>query len=184
MAAEIDDLARRAAELVEGTQRFSLEIGGKTAAMYKKELKKAGIAVIGIGLLESPDFTTLSEPQTVDLVKMRVSDLGFEEVATTDQIFRRAQEIGLQLCPAEVGPAQRLADKEQELGNWYAIGMEPIIYPNTDRPMIFALEHGELGWMSWFLHCTWAEPGRRWSPETQIVFNLGKPNANGDKGNY
>jgi hypothetical protein len=38
-----------------------------------------------------------------------VADLGLPNHATTKEIYNRAGELGLELCPAEVGPYLRLA---------------------------------------------------------------------------
>jgi hypothetical protein len=54
----------------------------------------------------------------------QVAELGFKEGATYSGICARALELGLELCPAEVGPALRLAYKDQPLGEWLIIAME------------------------------------------------------------
>ena len=63
---------------------------------------------------------------TLDLVIVSVAELGFSEGATFAQIIERARQLGLELCPAEVGPALRSAYKDQPKGEWLRIAMEPV----------------------------------------------------------
>jgi hypothetical protein len=63
-------------------------------------------------------------PVEVDLVRVTVADLGFKDGARCDAIYARAIELGLELCPAEVGPALRLVYKED---TYTVVGMEPMI---------------------------------------------------------
>lgn len=57
---------------------------------------------------------------------MTVAELGFKNGARRDAIYARAIELGLQLCPAEVGPALRLQYPDQPYGEWLRIAMEPV----------------------------------------------------------
>ena len=43
-------------------------------------------------------------------------DLGFPDGATTAQLFKRASELGLELCPPELGPHLRLEYLDQPEG--------------------------------------------------------------------
>ena len=60
------------------------------------------------------------------MVVVSVAELGFKDGATREQIYARAKELGLDLCPAEVGPQLRLQYKDQPNGEWLVIAMEPI----------------------------------------------------------
>lgn len=63
----------------------------------------------------------------LDLVVVSVAELGFEKGATCADVYTRAQEeFGLDLCPADVGPALRLAYKDQPQDEWLLVAMEPI----------------------------------------------------------
>lgn len=55
-------------------------------------------------LLKSTDFTVQRTLEQIDLVRLRVKDLGFSVFANTTELFDRANALGLDLCPAEVGP--------------------------------------------------------------------------------
>lgn len=153
-------------------RRQSVEIGGKTKEQLLSELEQAGfhITFYAEDMIKSPDFTTLPIPQALDTVRLRVGDLGFSDPATIDQVYRKAQELGLDLCPAEVGPHMRLATKDQPLGDYYWIGMKQITdsdgYP-------YVLDLGRDGDGLWLVGY-WARPDYEWGPNCEFVFSLRK----------
>jgi hypothetical protein len=156
----------------EGRIKFdTLKIGGKDFNQLQKELSENGINVSQYAefMTRSHDFTTASTPQDQHLVRLKVSDLGFgNNYPTTDQIYKRAKELGLELCPAEVGPQYRLQYKNQPMNEWLYVGMEPIADP-YGNPNVFLLEHYTRGlWLS----NSWAKPDREWRPEDEFVFGL------------
>ena len=77
-------------------------------------------------VLEQPAFTIATEETEVDLVVVSVSELGFQYRATRAQIYQRAQEFGLELCPPEVGPQLRLQYQEQHEDESLLVGIEPM----------------------------------------------------------
>ncbi|MDO8618944.1 MAG: hypothetical protein Q7R49_03275, partial [Candidatus Daviesbacteria bacterium] len=109
-------------------KRQAVEIGGKSKDQLKAELKQAGVNISQYAddMINSPDFVTLKDPQTLDTVRLRVSDLGLKGSPTTDQVYAQAEELGLELCPPEVGPQLRLKDTDQPMGDYYWIGMKQI----------------------------------------------------------
>ncbi|MEI7741625.1 MAG: hypothetical protein WCJ29_03915 [bacterium] len=122
-------------------RRSSLEIGDKTKEEYISALKKAGIEITHWAkrLLDSKNFTTKkstgsfidrfrkkkSELETLDIVRLTVADLGFAQGATAKEIYERAETFNLEICPAEVGLAQRLFDARQISDDQYRIAMKP-----------------------------------------------------------
>ncbi|HBE90660.1 MAG TPA: hypothetical protein DDW41_05635, partial [Candidatus Andersenbacteria bacterium] len=83
-----------------------LPIGGKTKEQLQQELQSANIQTSSYAddLLKSPEFEPLTEVEDSVLVRLTVSDLGFPQGTTTEDIYQRAQELGLELCPPETGP--------------------------------------------------------------------------------
>ena len=117
--------------------RYQTEIGGTSKDELKAELKEEKIYSSDWAnlLLEHKDFTVLQSTEQADLVCLTVADLGFSGGATTDEIYKKAEELGLELCPAEVGPHLRLSYSG---GDLMYIAMKPI----TDRggdPAVFGL---------------------------------------------
>jgi len=78
-------------------------------------------------MLIDPRFVVVAEKQELDLALVLVADLGFDKpVRSFRQIYKRASEFGLELCPTEVGPQLRLQYKNQPDGEHLWIAMEPI----------------------------------------------------------
>jgi hypothetical protein len=101
-----------------------LRIGGKSPAKLERALDKGKFAVAEVArdMLRDPNFSTSRRKHTVSLVKLTLEEMQLPD-ATIQQVHARANEMGLDLCPAEVGPHLRLASRS---GEWLHIGMEPI----------------------------------------------------------
>ncbi|MBI5400671.1 MAG: hypothetical protein HZB12_00945 [Candidatus Yonathbacteria bacterium] len=146
------------------------KIGGKTVEEYKAELKQKNINVDlhAESLLNSPDFKSSVESsknsiEDIDLVCITVGDLGFENGATADEIYKKAEEFGLELCPFEVGPALRSSYSGTE---WMRIAMKQIS-DRAGRPGIFNMDSDVDGL---WLDADFAEPSRRWGAGNEFVF--------------
>lgn len=133
--------------------------------------KKINITEYATDMLKSKDFVVLEEAEEAILVRLKVRDLGIgKQYPTTDDIYKRIGELGLELCPAEVGPNYRLQYQNQPMGEWFWVGMKQI----TDRggiPDVFYLERDEGG--VW-LRVNWAVSTREWGPGSGLVFRLRK----------
>ncbi len=92
-----------------------------------------------LNLLSQPSFVVNPTEKTIPLALVSVGQLSFVDGATLNDIYVRALEYGLALCPAEVGPQLRLqfteATEEPQL---IRIAMEPI-KDSSDKPRIFGL---------------------------------------------
>ncbi|MDO8561102.1 MAG: hypothetical protein Q7R91_02720 [bacterium] len=162
-------------------RKETIEIGGKNAATLIKEMrdkikemrdKKINISDYAMDILKSREFTTQKEIEDAILIRLKVGDLGFpkNKYPITDEIYRRIEELGLELCPAEIGPHYRLKYLDQLLGEWFRIGMKQI----TDRvgsPRVLSLARSEDGL---WLDDLWTYPGDEWAPSRGFVFRLRK----------
>lgn len=131
-------------------KHFETEIGGRDKEALKRELQKAGIKTSSYtnDMIASKNFTTSENPEKVKLVRLKVRDLGFKDGATTEEIYKRADELGLELCPAEVGPNLRLKYTNQPMSEWLFIAMEQIS-DRSGSPHVFNLGRGEGGlWLN------------------------------------
>lgn len=93
----------------------TIEVGGLTKWQLIQKLQQRSILMNEYGerLLSDDKFTTSNTKYSLKTVELTVRDLGFPDGAKTDQIFRRAIELGLELCPLEVGPYLRLEYLDQ-----------------------------------------------------------------------
>ena len=77
--------------------------------------------------LGRPAFPFSSETASVELVTLTAAELGFEGPdASLADILARAQRLGFELCPAEVGPLLRIQYRNQPLGESLHIAMKPV----------------------------------------------------------
>ena len=173
----------------------SLEVGEMTAEELEEALDNGGINVGSYArsmLRNEGQFVELvngvhrkqkEAKETLDLVKLRVSDLGYSDLnnlPTKRDILGepgknngRIHELGLELCPPETGPYKRLADKDQSLGNWYEIGMEPITAFDGNPHVFGCGRHGDGLW----LNDPYAFPEDHWLPDFEIVLRHRKSDS-------
>lgn len=153
-----------------GVEVTPIMICGKSKDELKAALSASGYQLDGHieQMLDSPDFVTLSQPVPVNLVRLKVIDLGFDISATTDQLYGRAKKIGLELCPAEIGPWYRLQTPDQPTGQYVYVGMPPIADADT-KPRVFYAGHDH---GSRSLGGGLAYPDAKWSSGSRFLFRL------------
>ncbi|MEK7185229.1 MAG: hypothetical protein AAB726_01265 [Patescibacteria group bacterium] len=147
---------------------LKLGTGIKDAAGFRTAIKAAGMKVgdWANDILGKPAFTASETEQEVNLVNLSVAELGFKDGARYDQICAKAQELGLELCPNEVGPQLRLQYTDQPKGEWLIIATESIADSHGDLS-VFGIEHddGEL-----WLGAHDGDPGDVWDADDRFVF--------------
>ena len=111
-------------------------------------------------LLDKTEYS--KEQKQYKLVQFTVGQLGFPQVATIDQIYAKAEELGLKLCPAEVGPQLRLSYSGKDLK---FIAMKQIS-GRDGGPDVFRLRSDSM----LKLDTSDAGPSRRWDSDRQFVF--------------
>lgn len=154
-------------------RRENVEVGGKTAEQLIAEMEGAKIKLsedAKLILENKKEFIITKKQEEVALVSLTVADLGFKSSATTDQIYARAQELGLELCPADTGPHYRLKYKDQPLNEWIRVAMKQIA-DSVGNPIVFDLDHDDDG--LWLIGNS-AKPGLMWHPNFKFVFRLRK----------
>ncbi len=129
---------------------LKLGTGHQTADDFRKVIKKANCKISDWAndILGKPDFTASTEEQEVELVVASVAELGFPNGATREKIYAKAKELGLDLCPAEVGPQLRLQYKDQPMNEWLLIGMEPITDSVGSLEVFYVERDGGGRWLS------------------------------------
>lgn len=125
---------------------IKLGTGFQTADDFRKEVKSAGMKIQRLvnDILDKHAFTVATCKTEVELVVASVAELGFKNGATRKDIYIRAEELGLNLCPFEVGPQLRLQYTDQPKGKWLIIAMEPIT-DSAGHPHLFNVVHADEG---------------------------------------
>jgi hypothetical protein len=138
----------------------------KTPDAYRKSIKKAGRRIGAWGDDILGRISCSQKEIDLDLVAVSVGDLGFKGSARYADICTRAIELGLGLCPAEVGPALRLQYGDQPSGEWLRVAMEAITDRIGDRD-IFRVERGS---GDLWLDADRGNPDCVWGAEYRFVF--------------
>ena len=119
---------------------IKLGTGIKTKDDFEKAIKSRGGKISGWAkeIMSKRKFKISEKESNEKLVILSVKDLGF----TVKEIFERAKELGLKLCPPEAGPQLILQYPEQPFGEHCVIGMNPI-YDSNGNPRIFSLDRDD-----------------------------------------
>jgi hypothetical protein len=154
-------------------RRENVEVGGKSAEQLISEMEAGGIKISDYAksmLRNSAEFIPTTNAEDMTFIRLTVGDLGFKTNATTNQVFERAQQLGLELCPSDTGPNWRLKYRNQPLGEYFRIGMKPITV-SGGIPRVFGL--GRVGGGLW-LGDGWAASDGGWDPGHKFAFRLRK----------
>jgi len=152
--------------------RQSVVAGGKSGMEYEQALTERGINIHYQGkvLLQSKGFVTLARPERIDLVHLPVGTFGFISYPTTAELFIKAKELGLEMCPPEVGPALRLIYQDPSPYEWTSIAMDRIEDPYGYWRM-FSLDRDDKGLV---LQASWENPSDLRSLFENFVFRVRK----------
>lgn len=157
----------------------SLKIGGRTVADLDNSLKESEELGFGYSdgarkIVHAKEFKTVSPQKTVDLVVLRLGDLGLDARTGIKKINETARKFGLETCTAEVGPAVYLSyvsSGKFESSESQHIAMDPI----TDIDglprifWIFGTRKRNQG-KSLSLYYDYGESEAGWNPDSEFVF--------------
>ncbi len=151
-------------------RKEKITIGGKTEQQLEEEMRGKSVNFEYVRfMMQSKDFTTLEQAETGDYVRLHVSDL-LPGNPTTDQLYARAGELGLDLCPAETGPHYRLQHLDQPVDEVTYIAMKQIAV-RGGRPDVFHVDRFDGGlWLS----DGWGGHDHGWLPDDEFLFRLRK----------
>ncbi len=96
-------------------------------------------------ILQKTPFS--KEKISYKLVEFSVKQLGFPNGAKLKEIYSKAIELGLEICPAEVGPLLRLQYANQPTDNYLRIAMEPISGADGDPELFRVYRYGSASWL-------------------------------------
>ena len=147
---------------------INLRTGLKTADDFRKSLRDSGNKVSSgaNGILGNSAFTVAVKKIKIDLAIKSVDELGFKDGATRQRIYGRANELGLDLCPAEVGPQLRLQYKDQPEEEHLIVAMNPIA-DSGGALELFSVKRNDSGlWLDGYFF----NPGNIWYAHYRFVF--------------
>lgn len=105
-------------------------------------------------------------PVYQETIELTVQQLGFSKGTTSAELFARATELGLSLCPLELAPYLRLQYLDQRAGHWIIVA-SALQSDRDDLPTGFYLRRLEDGlWLRGYT----ADPEHVWDPEDHFVF--------------
>jgi hypothetical protein len=148
----------------------TVEIGNMTKKKYLDALSKVDFNVSSYANSMIDTISFQGRKETIDIVKVAVSDLGIGEYPTTDAIYACLESKGLELLPAETALALRLAYIDQPLYEWLLVGMKQIVGAGR-VPFVFGV--ARVGDGLW-LDGSWAAPACTWNPDDKFLFRLRK----------
>ncbi len=147
---------------IKAWKQIKLGIGLGTADGFRKAIINSGLRISdwAIDMLANKAFTAAIKEQEIDLVVMSVKELGFKRITRYHQICARAKELGLELCPAEVGPQLRLQYLDQPKNEWLVIAMMEGIRDSSGHGLFtFCVGHNQDGrWLRvehGYYDCAW-----------------------------
>jgi hypothetical protein len=127
-------------------------------------------------LFESEKFALSDNKKTIELVDYSITELGFSNKVTTEQMKERINTLGLSFCPLEVAPYLRISlihqEEKQEITKYEAppgsltVLSEPLFPENPQFPKGFYLRkiEGEL-WLRGYI----ADDSHKWNLEDRFV---------------
>ncbi|MBA3602980.1 MAG: hypothetical protein H0W50_04925 [Parachlamydiaceae bacterium] len=127
-------------------------IGGLAKDKLLKKLiqKKVGLNELAVKFINHNEFKLSPFKEKLQTVEISVSDLGFLNGSTTEEICKKSHELGFSICPHELAIHLRLQyidlnqPIEAQKGNWQNV----IIKGHFDEPGFivgFYLRHREDG---------------------------------------
>jgi hypothetical protein len=131
----------------------TITVGGSKGVNAFREALETGPCQMAIAddadeILGRPAFPFIKTPVELDLVVLSVFELGFGDETSLHDIYARAEALGFELCPAEVGPALRLNYLDQPPGDFLHIAMNPVAkYNGALIDFTVAKGYGSVGFL-------------------------------------
>ncbi len=139
----------------------------KTTEAYEKALESSGFRIHSYAYKILKKVSVSQTEIELDLVVVTPVGLGLKN-PTHQQICDRAEKLGLEKCPREVGPALRLAYQDQPNDEWLLVAMEPEADSGGSLD-VFDVGRGD---DELWLDARWFYPRHTWRGDDQFVFVL------------
>lgn len=149
----LSDLAnehRLTQPLIERPPFATIEVGTyKTAEDLRQALTEGGFRIgdWASNLMSRPEFTLRAEPAKLDLYVASNAELGYPNGCTVAQSFEALEKIGAIKLPPEAGAQYRLQYKDQPLGEWRLMYMDPITDSHGYLLVFHVVHHDDGLWL-------------------------------------
>ncbi len=150
--------------------RKTIELSTKKPEQYTKEITDKGMQITDYTKDLLSKVETLKNNENINLVSFSVASLGFPNGATLQEIYNKANELGLDLCPPQVGPEIRLSYTDQPNGDYLVIAMNSIA-DRDGNPFLFSVSHSD---SELYLSHNYGEPDSKYLSYSRFVFSLRK----------
>jgi hypothetical protein len=147
-----------------------ITVGNKTKEELIRELeeKKVYISDYVKSLINNIDFAISDKQEHLDLVNISVKNiLGFPKQASTNEIYYKAKELGLELCPVEVS-LQLILQYNPSNNEYLTIATQPVIDPEYGHHRLLVVgqndEHGK------HINFTLGGSNKQWHHSSDFVF--------------
>jgi hypothetical protein len=118
-------------------------------------------------VIDQKSFNLLKEKEIIKLAFFPIADLGFHKGSWYEDIFNKAKEYGLYLCPVETALLLRLAYPDQPIGQKIIVAHEPIIDSSENSSILGISRDNHNKWIFRY-------PRECPSPEELFCFSLPK----------
>lgn len=126
----------------------NIELTTKNPKEYTQELLSEGYKIENIAQDLLNKLEPIKQKENIDIVSFSVEQLGFPNGARLQEVYDKAKEFGLELCPPQVGPELRLNYKNQPYDEDLTIATEPFVGINY-FPLLFGVHRSNSGsWIS------------------------------------
>ena len=123
--------------------RRQIEVLPKDGSEYTKDMENAGVRFYHEANVILKSLPALDEPLKINVAAFKLSELGLSHDVTLNEIYKKAEELGLKICPPQLGPALRLQYTDQDPKEVLAIAMEQRPDPDNHVSLgVFFVEYG------------------------------------------
>jgi hypothetical protein len=118
----------------------TLMLDGSSFGELIKKMEKAGVNVSNSidPIFKSRKYSTLPKGTEIRIIRLSLSELGFDQRPHLFRYWQAAKKLGLKFCPPEAAAYQRLADMDQKAPNDYYMFVENGD-PKKNKPYVFTL---------------------------------------------
>lgn len=144
------------------------------------DLKKHGLYLLNKGkfktspwiddIVKNKNFNLKKFQTPIELINIKVKDLGFSKPTELRKIYKKAIERGYKLVPPEIAIYSRLIFTKQKTGEW--IRFATPFYSMVDSDKVPHLPKLGKALGCYFLETYWSYPKAIFHPKNQFIFKL------------